>query len=342
MDFEFMIKELIIALLPHTELAAKELETKIATIISGYSITKMNETLPSTGDGSTTKYLVQEYMKDKLVQGLSMRTLEQYLMAVQKLFDYTHKEVTLMTKEDIINYLNYYSYSNPNGEQKPNTVKNRYLQLSAFFTWLRNNKYIVDNPFDSINTPKGNIPTKEVITTGEMERIIIACEKHQNGIKLARDLAITTFLLESGVRVTELSNIKLRDVDWDKKRVIIHQGKGDKSRAVFFGEKAKERLEQYLSYRDYTDNDYLFSKYYHKGKLNKTGIENIIKKIGEYADIPRLHPHLFRTTFATNLIRKGISVSVVKALMGHANLNTLESYVQLTETDIVHSLQVVY
>ena len=342
MDYEMLIKDLIIGILPYFTGEVCELEKILRGFLSGYSVVKVNETLPSVGDGLVTKHLATEFMKDKLAQGCSDKTLKNYLLAIQKLYEYTKRDVNMLSKNDIVSYLNYYRFGNIKGEQKPNTVRNRYLQLSSFFSWMYQNKYIAENPFCSISTPKGNIPNKQIITSGELEKITIACENNRKGIKMARDLAIVFFLLESGVRVSELTNVKISDVDWNKKRVLIRRGKGGKSRITYFGEKSKERLLYYLSFRNYQDEDWLFVQYYRDKQLSKEGIENTIKEIGKYSNIPRLHPHLFRTTFATNLISKGVSVSIVKELMGHSNLNTLDSYVQLLEKDIVHSLETVY
>lgn len=342
MDKELLTKELVICALQSKNMTASEIEERINATLSDYSITKINTTLPSTGDGSTTKHLMEEFMKDKLVNGISKGSLKQYFLAIQKLYEYTHKEVTMTTKDDIINYLNYYRYSSSNGELKPNTVKNRYLQISAFFSWLYINKYIAENPFNSINAPKGTIPKKEVITSSEMEKIAISCEHNKNGIKRARDLAIVSFLYDTGLRASEFCQIKISDIDWNKNRVKIRHGKGNKSRFTYFGDRTKERLYDYLKYRDYSDDDYLFTPYYKNTHLSVSGIEGIIRKIGQMSNIPRLHPHLFRTSFATNMISKGVSPNVAKHVLGHSSLQTLESYVELSENDIERNISCIY
>lgn len=334
MSKDLLVKDLMICFLSCNNCSAEDLQIKIQNVLSSYSVSKMKTTLPSTGDGSTTKYLFELFMKDKMAIGRSEGSLKQYFLSVQKLYAYLKKEVTLVTKEDIVNYLNYYKFSNPSGEQKPNTVRNRYMQLSSFFGWLHDNKYIADNPFAGIPTPKGNIPSKQVITNGELEKITVSCEDTKKGIKLARDLAMISFMYDSGVRAGELSNIKIKDINWDKNQAIVRHGKGDKSRIVPFGEKTKVRLEKYLSTRNYTPDDYLFVHYFRNHKLGVGGIERNIKQIGESSKITRLHPHLFRASFATKMIQKGVSPSIVKTVLGHSSLTTLESYVQITETDI--------
>lgn len=93
------------------------------------------------------------------------------------------------------------------------------------------------------------------------------------------------------------------------------------------------RLEKYLKTRYYTEEDFLFVHYYKNHKLTVGGIERIIKSIAKSSEISRLYPHLFRASFATKMIQKGVSPSVVKTVLGHASLTTLESYVQITEKD---------
>ena len=342
MDNELLAKELVVTVLLAKETGFENLEGKISNILSDYSINKLATTLPSTGDGSATRYLLEEFLKEKMANNYSKDTLEQYFLAVKKLYEYTHKEVTLITKDDIINYLNYYRYSRPNKELKPNTIRNRYLQLSSFFTWLYVNKYIAENPFVYISTPKGEIPKKQIITPSEIEQIVISCEKGKKGIKLARDLAVISFFLDTGVRAGEFCKIKIGDINWEKNRVNVIRGKGNKSRTTFFGDRTKERLYEYLKYRDYNDNDYLFTHYYRNKPLSVSGAERIIKNIAQSSEILRLHPHLFRTSYVTNMISKGVAPNVVKQLLGHASLETLEFYVDLSEQEIERHITCLY
>ena len=342
MSKELLVKDLLILTLSAKHLSTSEIETKINDVLSNYSVTKINTTLPSTGDGSTTRYLMEKFMKDKLANGISKGSLKQYFLAVQKLYEFTKKEVTLATKDDIVNYLNYYRFSSSGKELKPNTVKNRYLQLSAFFSWLYVNKFIAENPFSSIQTPKGTIPKKDIITSREMEKIAISCENKKTGLKRARDLAIVSFLYDTGMRASEFCNTRICDIDWNKNKVKINRGKGNKSRYTYFGDRTKERLMDYLRYRDYSETDYLFTHYYRNQHLSVSGIEGIIRNIGKTEDIPRIHPHLFRTSFATNMITKGVSPNVAKHVLGHSNLQTLESYVELSECEIEKHISCIY
>lgn len=341
MDKELLIKEIILEIGDDSKIPLKELEEKISKTLSMYSVSRTRETLPSTGDGSTTKYLLQEFFKDKISQGKSKRTMEQYFIAAKKLYEYTKKEVHLCTKADIVDYLNYYKFASKGRELKTNTVANRYLQLSAFFTWLCDNGYVVKNPFDTMTRPKIEIPIKSIVTKGEFEQLIITCEKNYSGIKQARVLAIMTFILETGMRANEVVNIMLRDIDWVKKSVIVTHGKGGKQRKVFFGEKTEIRLKEYLKLRRNTgSNDYLFTSLNClEEKIAVATIEKTIRELGELADLKKIHPHLFRATYATNMVSKGVPVPTVSKLMGHSSPKTLTNYLTISEDDMQQAVR---
>ena len=341
MDNDVLVKDLMIVMLSSKDMSTDELERKLTAVLGDYVVTKLVTTIPSTGDGSTTKFFFEEFTKDKVAAGVKETSLKHYFDAIKHLWTFTQKELNLITKDDIIDYLNWFRFHNVRGgEKKPNTVKNEYNYLSTVFTWLFDNKYIAENPIKNVSSPKKEIPQKKVISTGEMEKITISCEQTQEGLKLARNLALLTFLHETGVRASECGNLKISDIDWKNRKVYIRNGKGNKSRTTYFTEKAEQRLLEYLSYRNYSTDDYLFTHYFSNEKLHVSGIERIINVVKVNSNISRLHPHLFRDTFATNLIRKGVSPSIVKELLGHSSLETLNYYVNLSDDDIANSLYV--
>lgn len=336
MDKEILTKELLLELGDSSNISLKELESKISNVLALYAVSKSKTTLPSCGDGSTTKFLFEQFAKDKISEGKSKRTLEQYFLAISKLYAFVQKDIHLCSKDDIVSYLNYYRYSSNGRELKPNTITNRYLQISAFFTWLFNNSYIAKNPFDLMCTPKSEIPVKSIITNGEFERIIICCEKHFKGVKKARAMALVTFMIETGMRVNELVNIKIKNIDWKKRSALIECGKGGKPRLVFFGEKSEIRLKDYLALRNHLDaDDYLFASLnVMENKITKDTVQADIREIGEITGLKKLHPHLFRTTFATTMVSKGVPIPTVSKILGHSSPQTLTSYLVITEDDM--------
>lgn len=326
----------------------KLLEKTIEKCLFDYSIIKYKELLPSTGDGSTTKYLFEEFTKSKYAKGCREDSMKKYLNSIKKLYVFVGKELNLTTREDLRNYLAFYKMGGENHQHNfepisDSSVKSRYRDLSSFYTWLYNNKYIAENPVIGIEVPKSTIKPKKVITTQTMEQMIISCEKYYtNDLKLLRNTAMITLLIETGVRNNELCNIKIEDVDFNLNRIIIRDGKGGKSRRVYFGNRTKERLVAYLNLRTYSENDYLFTHYYDNSKFRPCGVQNVVKQVESIANLPRLYPHLFRASFATRMIDMGVSPMIVKELMGHSNLETLNSYVQMTDEMITNAIRIAF
>lgn len=176
----------------------------------------------------------------------------------------------------------------------------------------------------------------------------MACESQSSKIA-KRNIAMINFMLDTGVRVSELCGINVSDVDFVNKRALV-LGKGNKERYVYFSDRIKVRLEVYFKDRNdiiingfgvmSSNNCPLFANVnkYH-GRLSKSSVEVILKKIGEISHIERLHPHLLRATFATNLARKGVDINTIANALGHANLNTIHRYVLLNDKQINSNIQ---
>ena len=203
--------------------------------------------------------------------------------------------------------------------------------------------YIATNPVAETETPKNHHKEKKPLSDREIEQIKVASEK-LGAYRAARSLAIFYFLLDTGVRVSELCNIKMIDVDFVQKSVVV-LGKGNKERTVYFTDKTLIRLSEYFSFRQtvkmingqliYDAKVPLFSCYNKREeKLTPGTIRTVLHKIGNDSGVVRLHPHLVRATFATNLAKKGVRLEVIAELLGHADLNTITKYVLLSKEDL--------
>jgi site-specific recombinase XerD len=142
-----------------------------------------------------------------------------------------------------------------------------------------------------------------------------------------RNISIFEMLLSSGLRISELLSLKIDDISLaDCKGVCL--GKGNKQRVFYFSEKAKLSTIDYLSERR-DDNPYLFVQ--SKVPFNQLGIsgaETMIRQIGRKADVPNAHPHRFRRTLATRLIRKGMEIDQVSKILGHESLGITQRYIE--------------
>ena len=342
-----LINALVIRLADKTTLSINELKNLIAIELYNYSIEKIETTELSTGDGSVTCALFKYFEIGKRSTGMQSESIRRYREVVEQLCNLTHKELNMITSEDINVFLFMYKEIY---KIQDSTMHSKRLYLSSVFSYLHKHKKIAANPMELIEPIKCKVKVKKPLTDEEIERIRMACEK-QNGKVSRRNIAMINFMLDTGVRVSELCNIKLSDVDFIKKRVLI-LGKGNKERYVYFSDRTKVRLEVYFKDRndikidgfDMTtqiDCPLFANTNKHHRKLSKSSVEVILKKVGELANVIRLHPHLLRATFATNLARKGVDINAIANALGHSNLNTIHRYVLLSDEQVNHAIKAV-
>lgn len=327
-----LINSLTIQLADSSKLPITELQKIITAVLSDYSVTKINSNLPSTGDGSATLYVFQKFAQCKFNQGMNKNSLEQYKIVLNQFFDFVQKEITVCDEQDVSNFITYLKQKN----LKSQTIKNKYRILSSIFGFMYDYHYIADNPMKKIASPKMTQEFEEPVTKDEEERIKLVCEKFKPK-KSAKSLAIFNFLLDSGVRVTEMCNINLSDVNFIQREVHIRNGKGGKDRIVYFTEKTAVRIQEYIRTRKDIENGIsinpdtpLFATVQNR-KMNKVSVEKLMKEIGNAAGVSRLHPHLLRATFATRLVEKGVPLNIVAEMLGHANLHTIDRYVRISK-----------
>lgn len=336
-DKTILIQSLTIALADSCGLSATDLQQKIEMAMNNYSIYHIEDTGVSTSDGSTTKYVMKRFFERGFNQSLSEGTMKQYGYTVKEVCNYCNKEITLLDSDDINRYLMYCKAKGCNDASRDNKRR----ALSSIFGFMMNKHIITDNPMLEVDKIKVNLKPDNPLTLSEIERIKIACEKRSSKEEIStRDKAMIYFMLSTGVRVTEMCGITLKDVDFQNRSVLIH-GKGSKDRYVVYDEATGERLRMYFQSRYdvcFKDNrvvenldTFMFASADKRHKqLNKSGVEAEFKKIREIAKVPRLHPHLMRVTFATRLAEKNIPINVIAELMGHASITTTQRYIRLT------------
>lgn len=333
MNKELLTNQLTIALADHCAIPVSQLKEIIEHELSGYSVSKMETTLPSAGNGEATKFILQEFCKSKANQGMNEETMRQYVDCAMKLVSFCQKDLNMIDFRDVNDF-----FRMRRGVVCQNTIHNQYRKLSSVFRYAQDYGYISVNPM----TKADKIPPKKVekkpLDAREEEVIKTYIESIENDKLRKRDIAMFYFLLDSGCRVSEFCNIRLGDVDFNHRSVMIRHGKGDKPREVFYSERTAVRLGEYFNTRrDVALGHYSFdaplfaSARGPERPIQKKSVELRMKEIGEGAGVPRLHPHLLRATFATHLVEKGAPASVVADLLGHANLNTIHRYVLLSD-----------
>lgn len=267
------------------------------------------------------------YMVSKKIEGFSETTLKAYDLILNDFLIKVRKKLEDITSNDIRVYL-YESQEIRNVSLR--TVENWRKVINAFLEWCRGEGYIKLNPCRQISPIRYEKKLREPLSGVEMELVRYACQSQ-------RERAIIEILYSTGCRVTELSNLNRSDVDFSNGEVHLF-GKGKKHRISYMNAKSEVALKKYLETR--TDlNDSLFvSQKSPYGRLKKNAIELIVRKVGERAGIERrLFPHLIRHTTATDAIDRGMDVTELQKILGHADLETTMIYAKISQENVKRS-----
>ena len=225
----------------------------------------------------------------------------------------------------------YVIYLNKKNDAK-STISRKLSSLRTFYKYLVLNNKVESNPFLLVSSPKKEKRIPKFINYNNMEEILnIPNIKTKEG---QRERVILEVLYASGVRVSELVNIKLKDIDFSNKNILIF-GKGSKERLVSFGDYALEYINLYLKegrnlLLDGVKSDYLIVGKKSE-KLTTRRVEQIIDDIIKRTSIKlNITPHMFRHTFATHLLDNGCDLLVVQELLGHSSLSSTEIYTHVS------------
>jgi integrase/recombinase XerD len=203
------------------------------------------------------------------------------------------------------------------------TVNKKINSLQAFNRWLIDQGLtaadVVDLRKDKVKTAAGSEKQVEVFSEKQLERLLFCIQGDAN----VRDKAIVLTLLYTGVRVSELCDIRLKHIDFliNHFKVI---GKGGKVREIPMKQEVAQAIEDYLperAHNKYADSEYLFLG--QRGPFQRDAINTLLERIGEKAGLDvRLKPHTFRHTFCTRLVKKGVPLPIISKLAGHASIET--------------------
>ncbi|MDN5330958.1 MAG: integrase/recombinase XerD [Tepidanaerobacteraceae bacterium] len=271
----------------------------------------------------------------KAAKNQSENTLKAYANDLGQFIEYLEQSKMSETKSlknvthlDIRGFL---AYLREKGVAKK-TITRKLSALRSFFKYLTTEGFISEDPTKMVQGMKLPKKLPLFLYPAEIEALLSAPKKDVLGI---RDKAIMELLYATGVRVSELVSIKLKDVNMGANFIIVY-GKGSRERIVFFGSKAAESLEEYLKKsRPYLVKslscEYLF--------LNKNGtrltdrsVRRIIDKyVKELSLNKNISPHTLRHTFATHMLNNGADLKTVQELLGHVSLSTTQLYTHVTK-----------
>jgi len=209
------------------------------------------------------------------------------------------------------------------------SVRRIISNLKMYFDYLTDNKIISKNLFTEISTPKIE---KKLPSVATLEEIDLMIEKVDSKSKLGkRDIAIIELIYSAGLRVSEVNNLNLADVDLSMNQAVIF-GKGSKYRSVIFSQSTSNILKEYLNIREsYEAKEKSFFLSNSGKRLSIRSVQHIIKKYIKIAGLnPKYHTHTLRHSFATHLLDGGADLRVVQELLGHSSPKTTEIYTHIS------------
>lgn len=276
---------------------------------------------------SNDEYL-RLFLDAKRIEGCSERTIQYYSVTVERMLQSIENPVRKISTEEIRKYL--VDYQKINDCSKV-TVDNIRRNISSFFSWLEEEDYILKSPMRRIHKIKTKQQVKEIISDEAIELLRDHCQ-------CSRDLAMIDLLYSTGIRVGELVNLNISDVDFEARECVVF-GKGDKERKVYFDAKAKLHLLNYLNKRN-DDNPALFVTLdAPHDRLKISGVEMRIRTLGRKLNMGKIHPHKFRRTMATRAIDRGMPIEQVQKILGHSQIDTTMQYAIVNQTNVKTSHQ---
>lgn len=265
-----------------------------------------------------------------VVKKHSDNTIINYRVDLLEFMSFTNNNIDIK-KDDVNNYLKYLYEQNTS----KSSISRKLSSLRSFYNYLVKKEILDNNYFSLIKNPKKDSSLPKYVKEEDIDKMF-GIPNTRTWIGM-RNLLIIRMLYATGLRVSELVNVKLSDIN-ETERTIRVLGKGSKERIVVFGNNTKEALDDYLKRGrrevDFHNSDYLF--------LNKDGnrlstryVRKIIDDIIFKASIEmHVSPHMLRHTFATGMLNNGADLVSVKDLLGHESLNTTSIYTHVSDDKI--------
>lgn len=214
-------------------------------------------------------------------------------------------------------------------EQSKDTIHGYYRVLRRFFNWLRMRRRIEESPIDMVESPGKSTPHPRGISKSEVEKLLSAIEP--STYLDHRDRAIVIFLWDTGVRASELCDLKIGDLEMCQGDALVEVGKRDKSRTLAFGQRARKLLSEWLDVRSEAKCDRVFVNRCRK-PLTRSGLYAMLKRRKEEVGIEDpCNPHAFRHGFAIDFLENGGNINNLRILMGHETLRSTEPYLKATD-----------
>ena len=264
--------------------------------------------------------LLKLYKAELEIQGQTPRTIKTYTFFIKKFLEFLQKKGVdpySLEKRHLKEFL-LRTHAEKNYSIK--SLYNLILALKSFLRFLEREDLV-----KSLKLPKLPKSLPKALTKEEIRRLIDAADN-------LRDKLIIILFYATGLRVSEMRNLNIEDINFEDEFLIVRQGKGRKDRVVPLPRKVIELLKQYLKWRD----EYYLNKKENALFLNKNGkrmsyeyIEKIVRNVGKKAGI-KVTCHMLRHSFATHMLENGADIRVIQEILGHEKLSTTQIYTKVT------------
>jgi len=277
-------------------------------------------------DKNLEKYL--NYLRYE--RKLSKNTYESYYYNLNKILEYFENKSLVSLNEDDIRTFLY------NSKESSKTKAHYLTVLKSFYDYMLDIDEIKINPCENIKSPKIDKKLPNFLSIEEVDKLLnIKC---QNPIDY-RNKAMLELLYATGMRITELLDLKLSNVN-ETDAVVKVMGKGSKERVIPIGDITIKYLNMYINeYRNYIlktkESDFLFVNY-NGSRMSRQGFFKILKNICQKSGINKeISPHILRHSFATHLLNNGADLRIIQELLGHENITTTEIYSHISNEKII-------
>lgn len=267
--------------------------------------------------------LLERFVAAKRLEGCSARSMKYYRTTLDAFVGGLGGSVQEATTDEIRSYLIAYR---DKGNVCQATVDNIRRIISSFFSWLEDEDYILKSPVRRIKKIKCAQTVKEIYSDEDIEIM-------RDGCSSARDLAIVDLLRSSGMRVGELVGLDIDSVNLADRECRV-LGKGNKERIVYFDSRTKIHIENYLESRNDEERALFVSLQSPHRRLQVSGVETMLRRLGKCLGLGRVHPHKFRRTLATKAIDKGMPIEQVQVLLGHKKIDTTMRYALVDQSNV--------
>ncbi len=274
----------------------------------------------------------------KYQKNYSDYTIENYHRDILEFFDYLDREV-LDYKSVVYSDLRFFlMYLKDEKKDKNSSIDRKLSSLRGFYQYLANEGIVSNNVFSLLNGPKKEKKLPRYFEYNELESLFEACDL-SNALG-QRDRLILEMLYATGVRVGELVSIKVSDINFSSRTILI-LGKGNKERIVPYGDYCEEILKLYLKdgYLSLNNQNspYLFLNA-RGGRLTERGVRYLLEEIIKKTSVQKnISPHMIRHSFATHLLNQGCDLMTVQKLLGHESIKATQIYTHVT-TDRLRSV----